>query len=185
MRNINNIKVNEEIEWVGGQKLDHQMSGFVVERVRSRSRPSYSGTITAGKPTKPDVSFIARSCGKLYWVSADQIKAASKKKNPAKLVAKPRKEPKVITKAAQPAKRIPIVKNKKPESKIEASPEKAKSAIKTTKSATQKGAIRIMTPCVFSGLDSPIIPRPGLPGLPMPLPFKRDFSCLSKHLSSK
>lgn len=164
MQKINNINVNDEIKWIGGKNLDRLMAGVIVERVRAKTRPKHE-KIAAGIPTKREVSFIARSCGHLFWVGADHLVIPRKKKIPPK-----------ISKAS-PVKRGGKDGTAKPTSKPV-----AKNASRPKKASQQvQKSTQVSGPVVFGGLTTPIVPRQELARV---WPFKNsDYSSLDKYLT--
>lgn len=159
MQKINNININDEIKWMGGKNLDRLMAGVIVERVRAKTRPKHE-KVAAGIPTKREVSFIARSCGHLFWIGADQLVRPKEKKLPPKA-------------SKNPAKRDSKESLTKPNDK----PAVIGIQLNKTTPKTQK-LIPISGPIVFDGLTTPIVPRQELTRV---WPFKQDFSSLDKY----
>lgn len=159
MQKINNININDEIKWMGGKNLDRLMAGVIVERVRAKTRPKHE-KVAAGIPTKREISFIARSCGHLFWIGTDQLVRPKEKKLPPKV-------------SKNPVKRN----NRESAAKPTGKPAIAIQSNKTTPK-TQK-LIPISGPIVFGGLTTPIVPRQELARV---WPFKNnDYSSLDKY----
>lgn len=160
MRNINEFKVNDLMEWMGGSARNHLMSGSIIERVRAKTRPKYEGVATHGVATKKSVSFIVRHLGKIYWVSAEQVCLTKKKTT----------HPSRAVKSAKEISQEDLKLKKTESQKITHAPKKQEN-IKNTSHDMKLNETSQPTP----------IPQRGMP---LPKIFKQDFSRLLQYLKT-